>query len=476
VNASLRTLGQAIGGSHLFVVGGAVRDELLGRPHTDWDLATDLMPEAVMAKAKAAKLRALPTGLQHGTVTVMAGDEGFEITTFREDMDYLDGRHPEGVRLGVTLEEDLSRRDFTVNAMALPLEAVGAVNWKTRLVDPFGGQSDLEAKAVRAVGDPLKRFKEDGLRPLRACRFAAQLGFDIEPATLAAIPQRLDVARKVAVERVLQELNKLLAGRHPAKGLRYLEATGLLDLWLPELRAAVGCEQHGHHRYPVWDHTLRVLEELAAAEHRALKIVWAGLLHDVGKPPARTVEPDGAAHFYGHEAVSVEMAGMMLRRLKAGNDLIQQTGALVKHHGVHPDDRWSDAACRRLLRKFQEDGLDEPAWHALRLADQLAKGWGDEPLTPSPDDGLSGQAWREAVSARCKAVRARLERLKAEQPPLSVKHLALDGRALMILADRPGGPWLGALQKHLLEVVLEDPAKNTTGVLSRIAAVELKKT
>ena len=475
MNTALRTLGRVIGEQHLFLVGGAVRDELLGRPHADWDLATDLMPEMVMAKAKAAKLRALPTGLQHGTVTVMVGDEGFEITTFREDMDYLDGRHPEGVRLGVTLEEDLSRRDFTVNAMALPLEAVGHADWRARLVDPFGGQRDLGAKLIRAVGDPLKRFKEDGLRPLRACRFAAQLGFDIEPATLAAIPQRLEVARKVAVERVLQELNKLITGRHPAKGMRHLEGTGLLDLWLPELRAAVGCGQHGHHRYPVWDHTLRVLEELAATEHRALKTAWAALLHDVGKPPTRTVEPDGDAHFYGHEAVSVEMTETMLRRLKAGNDLIQQTGALVKHHGAHPDDRWSDAACRRLLRKFHEGDLDEPAWHALRLADQLAKGWGDEPLIPSPDDGLSGDAWRVAVKARCEAVRARLERLKAEQPPLSVKHLALDGRALMALAGRPGGPWLGVLQKHLLDIVLEDPAKNTVGVLSRIAAAELKK-
>ncbi|HZU53533.1 MAG TPA: hypothetical protein VFF77_06535, partial [Holophagaceae bacterium] len=145
MNPSLRALGGAIGGEHLFVVGGAVRDELLGRPHADWDLATDLLPEAVMAKARAAGLKVFPTGLQHGTVTVMVGAEGFEITTFREDMAYLDGRHPEGVKLGVTLEEDLSRRDFTVNALALPLAALGAEDWRARLVDPFGGVADLRA-------------------------------------------------------------------------------------------------------------------------------------------------------------------------------------------------------------------------------------------------------------------------------------------------------------------------------------------
>ncbi len=475
MNEGLQRLGHIIGAKHLFVVGGAVRDEVLGRPHSDWDLATDLMPDAVMQAAKAGGLRALPTGLQHGTVTVLVEGEGYEITTFREDLDYRDGRRPEGVRLGVTLEEDLSRRDFTINAMALPLEAVGASDWRTRLVDPFGGQQDLQAKLIRAVGDPLKRFKEDGLRPLRACRFAAQLGFTIEPATLAAIPERLEVAAQVAPERVLQELNKLLTARWPAQGLRNLEATGLLELWLPELRATVGCGQHGHHRYPVWEHTLRVLEELADAGHRDLKTAWAALLHDVGKPPSRTEDAEGIVHFYGHEAISVGMVETLLRRLKAGNELIEQVAALVKHHGAHPDDQWGDAACRRLLRRFQEDHLDEPAWHALRLADQLAKGWGDEPLMPSPDDGLFGEAWREAVRTRCAATQARLEQVKREQPPLSVKALALDGRALMALAERSGGPWLGALQKHLLETVLDDPAKNTEGVLTRIAAAELKK-
>lgn len=476
MKAGLGALLAAFGPGRLYLVGGAVRDELLGRPHADWDLATDLLPEQVMARARAAGHRVIPTGLQHGTVTVICGSDLFEVTTFREDLEYIDGRRPEGVRLGVTLAEDLSRRDFTINALALPLEAVGAPDWRDRVVDPFGGRADLAAGVIRAVGDPLKRFAEDGLRPLRACRFAAQLGFAIEPATLSAIPARLEVARKVAVERVFTELDKLLRGRHPAKGLRALEATGLLDLWLPELRPMVGCGQNRHHRYPVWDHTLRVLEELSADGNSDAwpRRAWAALLHDVGKPPTRSEGPDGT-HFYGHEAVSVELAEGVLRRLKASHDLIDQTKALIRFHGEHPDARWSDAACRRLLRKFQEAGVAVEDWHALRLADQLAKGWGDAPEVPSPDNGLSGEAWRGEVRRNCAVVEARLQALLEAQPPLAAKDLALDGRALMALAGRSGGPWLGALQKELLEAVIEDPDRNTPGVLSRLAAAALKR-
>ena len=446
MNPSLRALGAALGGKHLFIVGGAVRDELLGRPHADWDLATDLLPEAVMDRAKRARLKVFPTGLQHGTVTVMVGADPFEITTFRSDGDYGDGRRPDSVKLGVTLEEDLARRDFTINAMALPLEG-------GELIDPFGGRRDLEAGLVRAVGDPLRRFQEDGLRPLRACRFAAQLGFALDPATLAAIPQRLDISKRVAVERVFQELQKLLPGLHARRGMELLAESGLMDLWMPELRAMIGCGQNRHHRFPVWEHSLGVL----ALAPREPAQRWAALLHDAGKPPTRSVEK-GEVHFYGHEAESLRIAEAILRRLKAPHDLLARVLAIVKHHGTYPGPEWGDAACRRFLRHLQEDGLPLAEWGAFRLADMLGKGFGDEPYR-------SDHA----------AVMARLEALAAAKPPLSVKDLALDGRALMTLAERPGGPWLGALQKHLLEVVLEDPAKNTAGVLSRIASMALKK-
>ncbi len=428
--------------AQLALVGGAVRDELLGRPHADWDLATALLPEAVMARARAAGFRVIPTGLQHGTVTVILDGEPVEITTFRSDGDYRDGRRPVSVRLGVSLAEDLARRDFTINAMAMPLDGGG-------LVDPHGGQADLRAGVIRAVGDPLRRFAEDGLRPLRACRFAAQLGFRIEPGTQAAIPARLDVARKVAVERVLVELTKLLTGAHPELGLARLREGGLLDLWLLELGPMKGCGQNRHHRYDVWDHTLEVAR--LAPPDPALR--WAALLHDVGKPPARSVDAaSGEAHFYGHEARSVELAGAILARLKAGHALSREVLALVRHHGVHPEPAWSDAACRRLLKRLSEDGLSLDRWGAFRLADQRAKGTEDPEREP-----------------RHAAVMERLRALAAAGPALAARDLALDGEALMALAGRKGGPWLGALQARLLEAVLDEPARNTAEELAALA-------
>ncbi|GLH66827.1 CCA tRNA nucleotidyltransferase [Geothrix edaphica] len=427
-------------GAELVVVGGAVRDELLGRPHADWDLATKLLPRTVMDRARAAGLKVIPTGLQHGTVTVMLEDRPVEITTFRSDGDYLDGRRPESVQLGVSLEEDLSRRDFTINAMALP---VGGGD----LVDPFGGRADLVARTLRAVGDPLLRFAEDGLRTLRACRFAAQLGFEVEAGTLAAIPERLEVARKVAVERVLAELTKLLCGEEPERGLELLAETGLLDLWLPELRPMIGCGQNRHHRWEVWRHTLEAVR-LAPVDPG---LRWAALLHDAGKPGAKVMGTDGEVSFHGHEAGSLELAATVLDRLKAAHALRREVLALVRHHGTHPAGDWGDAACRRFLRRLGEDGLDLVRWGAFRLADQRAK-------------GLDLEA-REREHA---AILARLEALAAAAPPLTVKALALDGAALMALAGRGGGPWLGALQRELLEAVIEHPELNTPEALAEL--------
>jgi tRNA nucleotidyltransferase (CCA-adding enzyme) len=294
MDPALQRIVQALGpDAQLAVVGGTVRDRLLGREGGDWDLATALLPEAVMDRAQAAGVRAIPTGLKHGTVTLMEAGRTFEVTTFRGDGAYLDGRRPESVTLGVTLEQDLARRDFTINAMALPAEAVERTDWPAFLVDPHGGRRDLEAGLIRAVGDPLLRFGEDGLRCLRACRFQAQLGFRIDPATLAAIPRRLEVAGKVAVERVFVELTKLLRGTEPERGLAALAGTGLLDLWLAELRPMIGCLQNRHHRYPVWDHVLEVVR-CAPAE---ADLRWAALLHDAGKPAARTVDAKGETHF-----------------------------------------------------------------------------------------------------------------------------------------------------------------------------------
>lgn len=444
----LLRLKEALGtGAELVIVGGAVRDELLGRPHADWDLATGLLPQAVMERSRAAGFKVIPTGLQHGTVTVLLEDRPVEVTTFRSDGDYLDGRHPMSVRLGVDLKEDLSRRDFTINAMALP---VGGGD----LVDPFGGQTDLAARTIRAVGDPLKRFAEDGLRPLRACRFAAQLGFSVEAGTLAAIPLRLEVARKVSVERVFTELDKLLRGGEAPRGLALLVESGLLDLWLAELRPMLGCGQNRHHRHDVWIHTLEVVRQVPADSG----LRWAALLHDAGKPGSRSAGPDGEVHFYGHEARSLALAEGILERLKASHALRKDVAALIRHHGTHPTEAWGDAACRRFLGRLAEDGLPLQRWAAFRLADQLAKGLDQ------------GQRLDEH-----QALLVRLEAMAASTPPLTVRDLALDGAALMKLSGRPGGPWLGHLQRQLLEAVLEDPGLNTAEGLTDLVLVMLQR-
>jgi len=459
--AALMQARQVLGqGAQLFLVGGAVRDRVMRRPMGDVDLATNLMPEEVLRRVKG-HLRAIPTGLKHGTVTVVVEGWNFEITTFRSDGDYLDGRRPETVHLGVALEEDLARRDFTINAMALPVEALASDDWEGALVDPFGGREDLGQGLLRAVGDPLKRFAEDGLRTLRACRFASQLAFEVEPATLSAISQRLDVARKVAVERVFVELTKLLCGQDPARGLRLLEGTGLLDLWMPELRPMVGCTQNRHHRFDVWEHTLRAFaqEPSAQSENR-----WALLLHDVGKPDVKTFGEDGQAHFYVHERRSAEVAEVILQRLRAPNQWRAKVVSLVTLHGEYPDQRWSPAAFRRLLKRLDEAGISPEQWGQLRLADQWGKGWAELETLP---DGRSGAQWWEDTQAHWEWTR---ERLVAHRfTGMNARELALDGHALMTLADRAPGPWLGLLQKHLVEQLVEEPEQNTVAGITALA-------
>lgn len=463
VTALIQALGED---AALVLVGGAVRDMLLGREGGDWDLATSLLPEEAMRRAKAARLRVIPTGLQHGTVTVLVERHPIEITTYRGDGPYLDGRHPVQVTLGVALEEDLARRDFTVNAMALPLGKVNAPDWQARLIDPFGGRKDLEARTLRAVGDPLQRFAEDGLRPLRACRFASQLGFGIDPATLAAIPERLEVARKVSVERVFAELSKLLDGQAPALGLRLLERTGLMDLWLPELRPLVGFPQNHHHRLDVWEHTLAALGQAHGA---GPFIQWALLFHDLGKPATRAAGADGEVHFYGHEKVSAQCAETILARLRAPGQLREKVRGLIERHCEHPGADWNDPACRRLLRRLADAGVGTEEWMRMRLADQYGKGW--ETCERAPG-GKTGAEWWADVQEEWRGILARLESVRFHG--LTAKELALDGHALMALSGRRAGPWMGKLQEHLLEAVLEDPGLNRREALEPLVRAWLE--
>jgi tRNA nucleotidyltransferase (CCA-adding enzyme) len=415
-------------GHQAYVVGGCVRDVLLGRTPSDWDVATSAHPDAVLALFR----KTIPTGLEHGTVTVLEGGEPIEVTTFRGEGGYSDARRPDRVVFGVTLEEDMSRRDFTVNAMAFdPVDE--------RLVDPFGGRVDLAARVIRAVGDASLRFCEDGLRVMRAVRFCATLEFSLEPATFAAIPSAAGSLAKVSAERVHAELMKLLAAPRPSLGLRPMAESGILAVVLPELQAAVGHPQNKFHAYDVWEHTVRTVDATPGDAVRRL----GALLHDVAKPRTAAPKPDapGELTFYRHDLVGADMAEAILRRLRASNDDRARVVSMVRHHMFWYTPEWTDAAVRRFVKSVGPDAL--PDLFALREGDVIGRGHGEDP------EGELGE------------LRARIDTVLREAQALSIGDLAITGADVMQALGVPPGRIVGDVLKALLERVIEDPTLNT---------------
>ena len=353
VAALLKTLHEA--GFSAYPVGGCVRDLLLGRQPHDWDVTTNALPR--QSEELLQSCRVIETGVQHGTITVLAGDCPVELTTFRGEGGYADGRHPDTVTFGVTLQQDLSRRDFTIGAMAWDTE-------KNCLIDPFGGQRDLQNRLLRAVGDPDCRFAEDGLRILRGLRFSACLGFVLEEKTASAIREKKDLLRNIAPERVWAEFSRLLTGRWADEVLRtYPEVAGVF--W-PELLPMIGFDQRTrHHCYDVWEHTLHAL----AAVEPDVVLRCTMLLHDVGKPEMFTLDDRGHGHFKGHPARSAALTEDMLRRLRVDNATRETVVRLVEWHDRNIPR--TDQGLRRALRDLGEADLRRLL--AVKRADNQAQ-------------------------------------------------------------------------------------------------------
>jgi poly(A) polymerase/tRNA nucleotidyltransferase (CCA-adding enzyme) len=439
----LQTLWRA--GHAGYAVGGSLRDAFLGRPPRDWDLATDAHPERVVELLPEAVYEN-----RFGTVAVRHHGELYEITTFRSDHDYADFRRPHRVEWTDRLELDLGRRDFTVNAMAWGAGRRGASDEPTpeapALVDPFDGRADVRAHRLRAVGDPAARFGEDALRMIRAVRLAAELEFTIEPATLAAIEARSELAARLSGERIAAELDRLLAAPVPSVGLRLLESTGLLQAISPELAAQRGIEQDKIPGDDLWDHTVRSVDA-APASNPIVRL--AALLHDIGKPATAA---DG--HFYGHDKVGAELARDLLERLHYPRSVIERVGLLVRYHMPTYQPEWGDAAIRRFIRKVGRHGLEE-LW-ALTEADNIGSG------EPRDAGGLA-------------ELRRRVDEQLAAEVALDLGDLAVDGDDLMTELDLVSGPTVGRLLDGLLERVMDDPTLNDRPTLLLLARTMLEE-
>ena len=423
-------------GERAWVVGGCVRDTLRGEVVNDWDVATTARPEKVQKVFE----RVIPTGIDHGTVTVLWKGEAYEVTTLRGEGAYSDGRRPDSVVFVSDIDEDLARRDFTVNAIAYdPVQS--------KVVDPFGGLRDMQDKTLRAVGDPKERFREDGLRILRGARFVATLDFELEEDTEAAFRSALDTFRKVSPERVREEWIKTMKASEPSRAFEVMRRTGILEVTYPELLEQVGCEQNQWHAYDVWDHTMRVLDESKGDPVERV----AALLHDVAKPRTRArSEKTNDWTFYHHEKVGADMADRWLRDYRFSNSERTLITGLIRHHLICYSSEWTDAAVRRFMKRVGRDTLDP----LLRLgeADALGKGRNvDEELAALEE--LRGRIDEEIEAGRA----------------LTTQDLAIGGNDVIPLLDGGAGPAVGKILRALLETVIDDPSLNTRDKLMPLA-------
>lgn len=428
-------------GYDAFVVGGCVRDSLLGREPHDWDICTNATPEEVIRWHRFAGAKVLTTGLKHGTVTVIIGNEQYEVTTYRIDGEYTDHRRPDKVTFTTSLEDDLSRRDFTVNAMAY--------NPAKGLQDPYGGACDLRMGLLRCVGDADQRFKEDALRILRALRFASTYQFDIETATAEAIHRNKDLLKEISAERVRDELCKLLVGSNVKRVL--MEYRDVLAVVIHELEQMFGFNQNSPwHCYDVWEHTVCAVAE--AKPNTVLRV--AALLHDIAKPSCYAEDEAHVGHFHGHPAGSAEMAAVILHRLRFDNDTASRVYKLILNHDTYME--VTGKAVRKMLSKLGED--DFTLFLDLRCADILAQ----------------SEKERKARLEKVSNLRRMASDILKSQQALTLRDLKINGDALLSLGMKPG-PEIGEILLKLLDAALEDPACNTKERLLELARSLLKE-
>ncbi len=413
-------------GYEAFAVGGCVRDSLLDRVPNDWDIATDAQPDVVMQLFK--DLHTIPTGLNHGTVTLVMNGSNFETTTYRIDGEYSDNRRPDRVDFTQSIEDDLKRRDFTINAMAY--------NNKQGLIDFFGGQEDLKNKIIRCVGDANERFSEDALRMLRAVRFSAQLGFSISYETKNAIIQNARLLNKVSRERIRSEFEKILISEFPGR-LQDLVELGLIEEIIPEFSNCKGYPQkHPYHVYSVDEHIYKVVENV----RNDVVLRWAAFLHDIGKPECRTVDEKGIDHFYGHNRASARIARKTLHNLRVDNDTINKVVKLVLNHDLTVGE--SRKSICKWLNKLGKQGFARLL--ELRAADISAQ----------------NPVFYESSYSKLNKIKSLYKNIIENEYCYSIQDLAIDGEDLKRIGCKEGKE-IGRVLKRLLDIVMEDPDINT---------------
>ncbi len=429
----------------IYVVGGAVRDFLLGKIIYDWDLTTNAPPEKQLELL--GKFDAYYTN-KFGTVGVpVVNERPIEITTFRTEHGYKDSRRPEKVSWGKSLDEDLQRRDFTINSMAMK---INTATCEVRIIDPYKGEKDLEKKTIRAVGDAYERFSEDALRMMRAVRIAAELGFSIEEKTLIAIKSNATSIHKISKERVRDELFKILKSPYPAEGILILRNVGLMEEILPELEKTFGVEQKSpgrHHIYDVGTHLIESLKEVSDKTNDVITR-FATLIHDIGKPQTYKKLDGGTITFYNHEMVSTKIATRIADRLRFSNNDKDKLITLVRWHQFSVNENLTDTAIRRFIRnvgiKYIKDMLD------LRTGDRLG-------------GGASETSWR------LEEFKKRL--VEVQKEPFSVRDLKISGEDVMKTLNLNPGPEVGKILKDIFEKVVEKKLNNDKKSL----LAELKK-